>query len=350
MSAYIHHKPQIHLANSTAFRMWLISACAGAAILQSAFSDSFSSLMLAIAALAGALVAELAVNTVSGRYTIKDGSAVASALIFTLMLPNQLHPGYAAVASLFAVIVIKHGFGGIGAHWLNPSLGAWLFVRLSWPIAYETALSNSMLSMLKAGLEKGMTDPSGSPLALLKVASYKIPAFDASISSALNSFFFSNFGAELPGGYIGLFALPGPGIIADRGLFALLLGTILVGSFKINKYWIPGIFVAVYLLLIRLFGGYVFGGAFCTGDMLFSLLSGASVLGAFLLAVDPSSSTKSYRGSVLAAVLAAALSFFFRFSGNEPYGIFFAIAVINICIPIIRNLEDFFIYKIGRKP
>lgn len=344
----IAERPQIHLSRSTPSRMWLVSACALLGILQSSLGDSFRSLITAAAAVAAAVLAELAVNAAASKYTLKDGSAVASALIFSLLLPNTLHPAAAALGAAFAVVVVKHSFGGLGSNWLNPALGAWLFVRLSWPDAFAQALDGSLLSVLHGAVSKGLSDPSGSPLAVLKIAGYKGGAVDGLLTSLLNGSFFSHLDAEFPGGYLDLFSAPGPGIIADRGLLGLTVGTILVGAAGINRPCVPAVYLAVFAVLVRIFGGRPFGGELGGGDMLFALLSGGTMAAAFLLTADPATQSKSRIGGMAAAAAAAGLSVLLRYRGYEAYGAFYAVALVNALTPALRGLEGRLLYRIGR--
>jgi electron transport complex protein RnfD len=316
--------------------MWLVSACAGLAILQSSLSDSFASLLVALTAVVGALFAELLAGALSGRRFARDGSepgrdgsAIASALVLTLLLPNQIHPVLAFLGAAFAMAVVKHSFGGLGANWLNPALGAWLFIRFSWPGAFASALEGSPLGFFAENLSSGF------PLA---------PGSDTFWTSLLNKVVFFPAGAELPLGYIDLFSYAGPGIIADRGILALLLGSILIIAGQACRFWIPLCFLGVYCLLIRLFGAMPFGGDFGTGDILAGLFSGGSLAAAFILVADPSTGPKSRVVALPAAVLAGVLSFVFRYIGSEPYGAFFAALLLNVLSPLFRCFETRFLY------
>jgi len=346
----IARNPFIHLARSTATRMWLVSFCAGLAVLQSSLGDSFASLVVAAAAVFFAVAAELVVNAGSGKFTIRDGSTVASALIYALLLPNQIHPVIAALGALFGVFIVKHSFGGLGANWLNPAVGGWLFVRFSWPDAFARALAGSPLDVVGQAVAKGLSDPSGSPLALLKIAAYKAGASDGVLTGMLNGGLFSRLGAELPGGYIDLFSISGPGIIADRGFFALLLGSLVLTAFRSSRTWIAAVYLGVYLVLVRSFGALSFGGSVGNGDMLFALLTGGTLAAAFLLSADPATGPKSDLGTLAAVVASALLAFVFRYFGLDAYGAFIAVGLINALTPLIRSAETGLFYHNGSRP
>lgn len=343
-SIHVARKPLIHITDSTSQRMWLVSSMAGLVILQSAISDNWYSLLIAVSALLAAILMELAINGARGNFTLHDGSAVTTALVLTLLLPNSVNPVIAILSALFAIGIVKHAYGGLGSNWLNPALGGWLFASLSWPTNFEQALDGSALQRLYQAVERGLIDPSGSPLAILKIAGYKVSTQDSFLTNLFNNVLFSRINAELPAGYLDFFAFTGPGIIADRGIGFLIIGTIIITATRINKPIIPAVYIGVYVLLVRLFGAIPFGGVFGNGDMLFALLNGGIILSAFILAADPATGTKSYQAGILTAAIAAILGFLFRFFGGAPFGALYGIMVANALVPAIRHLEIKLLY------
>jgi electron transport complex protein RnfD len=319
--------------------------------------------MVAFAAISGAVLSEFLLNFKLRVQTVLDGSAAASALVFSLLLPNTFPPVLAFFGAIFAMAVVKYSFGGLGANWINPAVGAWLFVRFSWPGAFEGALENSPLAALSMLSGQGETDPHGSPLSLLVLngvdlsrtfsspdsaaLSSAIGSWGESITAFLNRTIFSSLGAQLPGEYMTLFVPRFPAIIADRGFFCLLIGTIVITAFQVSRAWIPVVFLAVYALLVRVFGAVLLGGALGNGDVLFGICSGGIIAAAFLVTSDPATAPKSRTGIALAAVLAAVLTFVFRYLGFEPYGAFFATALINVLVPLIREIESRGLYRNG---
>jgi electron transport complex protein RnfD len=344
--------------------MWLVSACAGLAVVQSSLTDDGASLMIAFAALSGAVLSEFLLNIKLHSQSVFDGSAAASALIFSLLLPNTFPPVLAFLGSIFAMTVIKHSFGGLGANWVNPAVGAWLFARFSWPVAFEETLKDSPLTILAALSRNGETDLHGSPLSLLalngvdlsRAVSFpetaSLTGLDTIIGPGgegiiafLNRTVFSLLGARLPVEYASLFAPRFPAIIADRGLLCLLIGTIVIIAFQASQAWIPAVFLLVYAFLIRVFGAALLGGALGNGDILFGICSGGTIAAVFLVNSDPATAPKSRGGKAAAVVLAAALSFVFRYMGFEPYGAFFAVALVNVLVPLIRRVETRLFYQ-----
>jgi electron transport complex protein RnfD len=329
-------KPQVSLSLSTPGRMWLISACAALAVVQSAMTDSCSSLVIALAALSAAVLTEALIFFRTARpVPLGDGSAVASALILTLLLPNRIHPVYAAAGAVFATAVIKHSFGGLGSNWLNPAAGGWLFVRFSWPEVFRRSLEDSPLTFLaeNPGLPvSAALDAAGSPAV-------------QPLRSFLNGSIFSFSGSVLPGGYLDLFFASPPGIIADRGMGGLLLGTVIIIAFRIYRSWVPALYLGIYGILVRTFGALPFGGGWRQGDVLFGLCTGGTLAAAFLLSGDPATGAKSNPGMALVTAVAALLGFLCRYTGGEPYGVFLTVLLLNALVPLVRDLESRRLYK-----
>jgi electron transport complex protein RnfD len=205
-------------------------------------------------------------------------------------------------------------------------LGGWLFIRFSWPDGFSQALAGA-----PAGVAAGS-------------------ALDGRMATVLNKTIFSFLGAELPSGYIDLLIPETPGIIADRGLLALLLGTIIITAFRISRSWAPAVFLAVFAALARLSGGLPSEGLFWQGDILYTLCSGGTIAAAFMIAAEPSSGAKSGSGTLLATAIAGILSWVFRFTGSELYGCFFALALVNALAQILRLFENRYFYSRKRRP
>ncbi|MDR0464036.1 MAG: RnfABCDGE type electron transport complex subunit D [Treponema sp.] len=313
------HKPQINISCSSTGRMWLVFGCAFACVLQSSFSDGGKSLVIALTAFFTAVLTEfLLTYRVSGMEKIKDGSAAASAMILVLLLPNQIHPVHVFFGAAFAVAVIKFSFGGLGSNWLNPALGGWLFIRFSWPSAFTQGQSLSAVTEMNFSRD--------------------ISALDYSISNFLNHSIFSAPGIQLPPGYIDLLFFKDACIITDRGILALLIGTIVITAIGINRGWIPLAFLAVYGLLVR-FAGDV-SGILWNGDMLYGIFSGGTIAAAFILAAEPASSAKLRGGILFTVILSAVLSWFFRYKCMDYTGCFTALALTNCLTPLVRIIED----------
>jgi electron transport complex protein RnfD len=317
----LKQKPQINTSWSSKGRMWLVSISALACIVQSALTDNGHSLIIAITAVFTAVILELLLTWGVYRGSkVSDGSAIATALILTLLLPNQIHPVYAVFGVVFAIAVVKYSFGGLGSNWLNPALGGWLFLRFSWPAVFTAALDGSISHSTEM------------------IVTSDISALDMTATTFLNDTIFSLASVQLPTGYIDLLFFSGPGIIADRGLVSLLAGTILITAIGINRGWVPLVFIAVYVFFIRLAGDA--NGLLWNGDILFGVFSGGTIAAAFILAAEPATSAKLRTGVLLTVILGAVLAWFFRYRCMDYAGCFTALAIVNCFTPLVRLAEE----------
>jgi electron transport complex protein RnfD len=322
-----YYTAQKSLVLSTTARMYIVAACAFLVILQSSLTDNFSSMRIALFAVLAGLITETLICLATGRRTIYDGSTIVTALVLTMLMPNNIHPGFAVFGVVFAIAVIRFPFGGLGANWLNPALGGALAVRFSWAAVWQESLETGSLEPQGFNLAQFVTTPNGEM-----------------VSDFLNEHVFSLFSARLPPLYVDLFSLPTAGIIADRGLFALTVGSIIIVSCAAFRAWMPFLYLAAYLFLVHLAGasGLNLEGG---GDVFYALCTGGTLVTAFYLLADPVTGPKSNAGSTFYVLCAALLTFVFRFLKMELYGAFFAVAFLNTLLPMFRVMERRIVYE-----
>jgi electron transport complex protein RnfD len=141
-----------------------------------------------------------------------------------------------------------------------------------------------------------------------------------------------------------LFMLSGNGIIIDRGLLTFLVGSLIISACQVNRAWVSVMYLGIYGLLVRLYGAIPQGGALGGGDLFAGLFSGGVMVTAVLLVSDTATGPKSTAGYMVTATLAACFTWLFRYVGGELYGAMFAVALINVCVPVIRLMETRWLY------
>jgi electron transport complex protein RnfD len=161
----------------------------------------------------------------------------------------------------------------------------------------------------------------------------------------LNDHVFSLLRIQIPPYYLNLLFSTEPGIIADRGMLALLAGFILIIAFKTNRAWIPAVWLTVFIFVTRMASALFYGGEWWTGDVLFTLLTGGTLVTAFILACDPATNAKSNWCILAATITGSLLAWLFRFPGSESYGAIFSIVLINALLPIVRGMENRWLYN-----
>lgn len=230
--------------------------------------------------------------------TVGDLSAAVTGLLLGMNLPACDSYFLPVVGAAFAIVVVKQLFGGIGKNFVNPALAARVFLFLSWPD---------------------------------KMAAFPAP-FDRTVSDAVASATPRAAGtAEL----IDLFLGKCGGSIGEVSALLLLVGGAYLLIRRVITWHIPVAYLGTVALITFVFPQ---GGFFDARFMLFELLSGGLVLGAFFMATDYVTSPVTGKGRLIFGAGCGLLTVFFRYFGAYPEGVSFAILVMNCLVFYIDKL------------
>ena len=230
--------------------------------------------------------------------TVNDGSAVLTGLLLALNLTPTFPIWMAILGSIFAIIIVKQLFGGLGQNFMNPALGARCFLMVSF--------AGQMTSFAHDGIT-GAT-----PLAIIKAGSRS-----DSIQNLLKMFIGST------GGTIG-----------ETCAIALLIGAAYLLIRKIISWRIPVCYIAVFAIFILLFGGRGFDLTYLAAE----LCGGGLLLGAFFMATDYVTSPITPKGQIIFGVLLGLLTGVFRVFGASAEGVSYAIIICNLLVPLIERV------------
>ena len=228
------------------------------------------------------------------KITVKDLSAVVTGLLLALNVPADLPVWMTAIGSIFAIVVAKQVFGGVGQNFMNPALAGRVFLFLSF--------SQQMTSFSYDGVT------SATPLKLLK---------DSGEVTGLKSMF---LGTEA-------------GTIGETSVLALLIGAIYLLVKKIIDYRIPLFYLVSFLVCMALFGGHGLDVEFLAAQ----LCGGGLILGAFFMATDYATSPITPVGRIVFGILLGILTAVFRVFGPNAEGVSYAIIFCNLLVPIIEK-------------
>ncbi len=281
---------------------------------------------LAIATLA-ALAAEAAMLKIRGKplaLFLSDGSAVVTAWLIALTFP-PLAPWWLVVTgTLFAIVVAKHLYGGLGQNPFNPAMVAFAVCIVSFPALMSQWPSQGLrLTLVQQadiifGLAPRVDALSGAtPLDALKTALKLGAEGGIDVPSLLaNQDIYGNF--------------------AGRGWEWVAVGYLAGGLWL----WLRGIItwqvpVAFVAALVTLSGALWLYNPHAFANPLFHLFSGGAMLGAFFIATDPVSGCTTPRGKLIFGAGAGLLAYIIRVFGGYPDGVAFAVLIMNICVPVI---------------
>jgi electron transport complex protein RnfD len=339
--------PHIHALDSTAKIMWTVVVCLLPAGIWGVYAFGMSALLVIIVSIGASLLTELVLGRIDNRFTINDGSAFLTGLLIGYNMPPGVPLYIPAIASVFAIVVIKWTFGGLGGNWMNPALAGRVFVFFSWTGAMtswklpsalrglsgaDAITGASPLGIIKSGLFEYSGTARG-PAEFLSMQNYPHTIADGNVISWLNT----NVGLNLENGYFDLFVGNVPGCIGEVSALFLLLGTVYLFVKKIITWHIPVSYLLSFGIMTWMFGGLRFGGGYFSGDVLFHLLSGGLILGVFYMATDMVTSPLTSKGMIIFGVGAGLLTFLIRFFGSFPEGVSLAIIFMNIFVPLINR-------------
>ena len=231
--------------------------------------------------------------------TIKDLSAVVTGILLAFNLSPCVSLWVASIGGIFAIIIVKQMFGGLGHNFINPALAARAFLMASWPV--------QMTTWKNPGID---AVSSATPLSLIKngsEAAGQIPS--------LVDLFIGNIG----------------GCIGETSALALLLGAIYLLIRRVITLEIPAFFIGTVALMTWVFGGT----GFFTGDFLYHILAGGLLLGAFFMATDYTTSPMTLKGRVIMGIGCGLLTSVIRLYGGYPEGVSYSILLMNLGVPLI---------------
>ena len=244
--------------------------------------------------------------------TVNDGSAVLTGLLLALNLTPTFPIWMAILGSIFAIIIVKQLFGGLGQNFMNPALGARCFLMVSF--------AGQMTSFAHDGIT-GAT-----PLAIIKAGSR---------SDSIQKILASGDGkTQEATSLLKMFIGSTGGTIGETCASALLIGAAYLLIRKIISWRIPVCYIAVFAIFILLFGGRGFDLTYLAAE----LCGGGLLLGAFFMATDYVTSPITPKGQIIFGVLLGLLTGVFRVFGASAEGVSYAIIICNLLVPLIERV------------
>ena len=243
---------------------------------------------------ASAVLSEALFNIALKRnQTIGDFSSIVTGLLLALNLPANAPLWQAAIGSVFAIIIVKCLFGGLGKNLVNPAITARVFMLVAFGSLAQPAFP---------------VDATAGATPLAQIAEGNVPE--------LTDLFLGNIG----------------GAIGETCSLALLIGGLYLLVRKVISWHIPVAFI-----------GTVFLFTLFTSDMsvhtaLAGILSGGLILGAIFMATDYVTSPETPLGKIIFGIGAGVITAFIRFWGVYPEGVSFGILLMNILNPYISSL------------
>ncbi len=293
MSYHISASPHIRSKQTTRSVMTDVLIALIPACLWGVYQFGWYALCLMISCMVCSVVCEWAYQKgMKQEITVKDGSAALTGLLIALNMPPQIPLWIPLLGCIFAILMVKQLFGGLGQNFMNPALGARCFLLISF--------AAQMNSFSLDGVS------SATPLAQMREGSKVL----------LSDLFFGTTA----------------GVIGEVSALAILLGGLYLLLKGIISWKIPVSYIASFVLFSGVMGSW-------DGMWLLSqVLSGGLLLGAFFMATDYVTSPITGKGKLIYGVLLGFLTALFRIFGANPEGVSFAIIIGNMVTPLIEKV------------
>jgi electron transport complex protein RnfD/electron transport complex protein RnfC len=226
--------------------------------------------------------------------TITDLSAAVTGLLLALNLPPKAPLWIGIIGGLFAIIVVKMLFGGLGQNFMNPALGARCFLLISF---------TSIMTNFDCDAYSGAT-----PLATIKAGE--------SVTSVLDM-------------VIGKTA----GTIGETSVIAIVIGAIFLILMGVIDLRVPGSYIVSFTIFIILFSGHGLDASYITAQ----LSGGGLMLGAFFMATDYVTRPVTSKGQYVFGIFLGIMTGIFRLFGPSAEGVSYAIILGNLLVPLIEK-------------
>lgn len=272
---------------------------------------------------------------------IGDYSALVTAALFALSIPPTLPWWMTLLGMLFAIVLVKQLYGGLGYNPFNPAMAAYVFLLVSFPVAMTTWLAPSMLTAHSLTFMESLrlifmgSLPTGLEWDALSAAT-PLDAMRGQLDQGLTI-------AEIRAGPLwGDFGGRGWEWVAN----AFLLGGVYLLWRRIITWHIP---VSMLLALLIAAGIFWLIDPQTHPFPAFHLFSGAAILGAFFIATDPVSACTTRRGQIIFGAAIGVLVFVIRTWGGYPDAVAFAVLLMNIAAPTIDHYTQPRVFGQGRR-
>lgn len=300
--------PHIRTKDGTAHIMAEVLIALVPALAFSVYNFGWYVLTVTVVSMAGCCVFEWLYRTLMKKdNTVGDCSAAVTGALIAFVCPPNIPLWMILIGDFFAIVVVKQLFGGIGKNFLNPALAARAFM-LSWASAMSTwVVPGSKLPLL------GTVDvvTSATPMAYLH---------ENNLEGLMEVY-------DLQDMFIGFIG----GSLGEVSALLLAIGGAWLIFRKIITWYIPVSYIGTVAVLTFLFPR----GNDPMTWMLYNVLGGGLVLGAFFMATDYVTSPVSHKGQVIFGIGCGLITVFIRYFGSYSEGVCYAILVMNLTVWII---------------
>ena len=292
---HVSSAPHVRAKDTTSRIMLYVIIAMLPTTLFGVFNFGFRALVLIAATVASCVASEWVYNKIVHKeQSVGDLSAVVTGMILALNLPVSLPVWEAILGGVFAIIIVKCLFGGLGQNFMNPALGARCFLL----IAFAKDMTNFATD----------TYTGATPLAAMR-AGEAVNTMDMLIGTTA-------------------------GTIGETSVIALIIGAIFMILMGVIDLRIPASYIVSFALFTFVLGAQPFDVNYLTAQ----LCAGGLMFGAFFMATDYVTSPITPKGQILFGICCGLFTWIFRTFGANAEGVSFAIILSNLLVPLIEKV------------
>ena len=264
------------------------------AMIGSIYFFGMSAISLILISIVSAVIFEVLIQKLFKKEVkIRDLSAVVTGILLAFNLPASAPWWIPVFGAGFAIIIVKEFFGGIGSNFMNPALAARAALVASWPAIMSNYINPDGIS-------------AATPLAIIKSGTGTLPSIQRMLI-----------------GDIG-------GSLGETSAILLLIGALYLIIRKVIDWKMPVLYIGTTAIALVLFGG-------ATSEIMYQVLGGGLILGAFFMATDYASSPVTPTGKLIFAVGCGLLTALIRTRSGMPEGVSYSILIMNVVTPLIER-------------
>ena len=292
---HISSSPHFRSGISTENLMYDVAIAMVPALLWGIYKFGFNAILITVLTCAACIASEYVYEYFMHKpITIMDGSALVTGMILALNMPSTIPVWMPMLGGVFAIIVVKQLYGGLGQNFMNPALAARCFLLIS----FAKKMTDFPLDAMS----------SATPLAAMKAGG----------SADLIDLFIGNCS----------------GTIGEVSVVALLIGAVYLVVKKVITLRIPVSYIATVAVFTLIFGGHGFDLYYVACE----LCAGGLIFGAFFMATDYVTSPITPMGQIVFGIAIGILTGLFRIFGGSAEGVSYAIILGNILTPLIERV------------
>ncbi|MDO6620156.1 electron transport complex subunit RsxD [Shewanella sp. 6_MG-2023] len=334
MAFKIASSPHVSTTLQTNKVMLRVAYCLIPGILAQTYFFGMGTLVQIIIAVVTALSAEACIMKLrnkSIKTALADNSALVTALLIAVAIPPLTPWWMTVIGCLFAIVIVKHLYGGLGNNIFNPAMAAYVLLLVSFPVQMTSWVAPAELASNHVGIIAALNS-------IFELSNVDIHLYRLGIDGHTMATPLDTFKTDLSMGLTSAESLQKnvfDGIAGVGWLWvniAYLLGGLVMLELKVIRWQIStGILLAIFICAGV---GFLLNPSTHASPLL-HLFSGGTMLCAFFIATDPVTAATSPRGRLLFGAIIGVLIFVIRTYGGYPDAVAFAVLLANMCAPFI---------------